>query len=95
VFFKDIDQIWSIVNLVVFWTSPMFARGEEIAKNFPFLEYANPVFGIMQNFRAVVMFGKMPDFFFLAYNFLYAFAAMYLGVFLFKKYSHKFIEKAL
>ena len=95
VFFKDIDQIWSISNLVIFWTSPIFSRGEDIAKAFPFLAYANPVFGIMQNLRAIVIYGKMPDFFFLAYNFLYAFAAMYIGLYLFRKYSYKAVEKSI
>jgi len=95
IFFKDIDQVWTIVNLVIFWTSPLFARGDMIAQKIPFLPYVNPVFGIMQNFRAVVIQGVMPNFFFLAYNFLYAFVVMYIGLYLFKKYAHKAVEKTL
>jgi len=95
VFFKDIDQLWAIINLVLFWTSPIFFRGDKIAEVLPFLPYVNPFFGIMKNVRAVVIHGTMPDFFFLAYSYIYAFVVMFIGVKLFRKYSHKALEKTI
>jgi len=93
VFFKDLQHIWSLSTLVMFWTSPIFFRGDVIAGKFPFIPFVQPIYGIMENVRAVLVFGNMPDYFFLAYNYLYAFAFLGFGLWFFRKFEHKALEK--
>ena len=95
IFFKDLQQIWSLSTLLFFWTSPIFFSGEMIANKFPFMPFVQPIFGIIENIRAVLLFGNMPDYFFLAYNYLYAFAFLALGLWVFRKFEHKALEKLL
>lgn len=95
IYFKDLDHLWNIIQLLLFWTSPIFFMGSLIAENFPFIPFLHPVYGIMENIRAVLLYGNMPDFFFLAYNYLYAFFFLFLGLKIFRKYEHKALEKII
>ena len=93
VYLKDITQIWELVLLLMFWINPIFFAKQKIFNMFPALLYANPLAGIIINSRDVLMYGKDPDWFLVGYNFMYAFVILAFGVWFFKKYFHKAIEK--
>jgi ABC-type polysaccharide/polyol phosphate export permease len=59
----------------------------------PGLLYLNPIAGIIINSRDVIMYGKEPDWFVAAYDFMYAGVVLVVGLVIFKKYFHKAIEK--
>jgi ABC-type polysaccharide/polyol phosphate export permease len=58
----------------------------------PFIEYINPMFGIVTNFRDAVMYNKAPNFEILALNTLQAVLVMVVGLFLLKKIGKKASE---
>ncbi len=59
----------------------------------PGLLYLNPIAGIIINSRDVIMYGKEPDWFVAAYDFMYAGVVLLIGLVIFKRYFHKAIEK--
>ena len=59
--FKDISQIWNIIVGFGFFLSPILYRGELFTQKLKFLDYLNPISGIINNARNVLMFQKHPD----------------------------------
>lgn len=95
IFFKDLTHLWGIVTLFLFWTAPVFFDADAIAGKFPFMPFVHPIFGLVENVRAVILDGNMPDYFFLAYNYLYAFFFLWVGLYFFRKYEYKALEKLI
>ena len=93
VYFKDIKQFWELVILLMFWINPIFFAKQKVFNMFPSLLYANPLAGIIINSRDVLMYGKEPDWFLAAYNYFYALVVLAIGLWVFKKYFHKAMEK--
>lgn len=93
VYLKDITQIWELILLLMFWINPIFFAKQKIFNMFPALLYLNPLAGIIINSRDVLMYGKEPDWFLVGYNYVYAFAILAFGIWFFKNFFHKAIEK--
>ena len=93
VYLKDISQFWELVLLLMFWINPIFFAKQKIFNMFPALLYANPLAGIIINSRDVLMYGKEPDWFLVGYNYFYALAVLGIGLWSFKTFFHKAIEK--
>lgn len=93
VYLKDITQIWELVLLLMFWINPIFFAKQKIFNLFPALLYMNPLAGIIINSRDVLMYGKEPDWFLVGYDYIYALAILGFGIWFYKKFFHKAIEK--
>ncbi len=93
VYLKDITQLWDLVLLLMFWINPIFFAKQRIFEMFPALLYANPLAGIIINSRDVLMYGNEPDWFLAGYNYFYALVILAIGLWSFKKFFHKAIEK--
>lgn len=89
---KDINQIWPLVTMFLMWLSPLFLKVDDLENNIPFIEYVNPMFGIMKNFREVVMYHHHPDLRILIINIFHAFIFMIIGTYLLKKIGKKASE---
>lgn len=89
---KDIKQIWPLFTLFLMWLSPLFIDNKLLEDNIPFIEYLNPMFGIMKNFREVVMYQNHPDFGLLLISIVHATLAFGLGLLLLKKIGSKASE---
>lgn len=89
---KDIQQIWPLLNHLMMWMSPVFFLDTMLKSGIPFIEYINPMFGIISNFRDAVMYNKPPDFEILLLNIIQATAVMAIGLFLLKKIGKKASE---
>ncbi len=93
VYLKDISQVWDLVLLLMFWINPIFFAKQKVFEMIPGLLYLNPIAGIIINSRDVIMYGKEPDWFVAAYDFMYAGVVLLIGLVIFKRYFHKAIEK--
>lgn len=91
-FFNDINQIWNIVVRFGFFLSPILFRGDLFAEKVPFLNYANPISGIINNTREVLLFKKSPDWQMMGFDFVYALVILGIGLILLKKLSPKASE---
>lgn len=86
-FFQDMLQIWNIVIRIGFFMSPILFRGQMFQNKVPILMYLNPLSGIINNGRAVLMYGEQPDWSMMLFGFLYAFVILFIGLFLHKRIS--------
>lgn len=93
VYLKDVSQLWDLVLLLMFWINPIFFAKQKIFNMFPALLYLNPLAGIIINSRDVLMYGKEPDWFLVGYNYVYALVVLAFGIWFFRKFFHKAIEK--
>ena len=83
--FQDIQNIWNIVVMFGFFLSPILYRGKVIEQKLPLLIYFNPISGIIINLRKVLLYNARPDLKLLAFDFLYAFLILSIGLFLYKR----------
>lgn len=93
IYLKDIDHIWSMILIGLFWTSPIFYARSIIFEKLPILLYVNPLAGIMINVREVLIYAKPPDYFNLFYDFIYAIVLLAISLVVFNKNVHKAAEK--
>ena len=85
VFFQDMLQIWNIVIRIGFFMSPILFRGQLVQKKLPALMYLNPLSGIINNGRSVLMYGEQPDWMMMLFGFIYAFIILFIGLFIHKR----------
>lgn len=92
IYIKDVDHILDIIFLLGIWTSGIFFAKEQITNVFPWYEYANPMLGLIDNFRNVLIYQTEVDLLILAINLSYGILLYLIGFFLLNKYSHKAME---
>lgn len=90
-FAKDIKQLWPLAAQLLMWMSPLFLSYEKLIR-VPFIEFFNPMFGIILNFRSILMYNEAPDFELLAINLLHAVLSISLGLFLLNKIGKRASE---
>lgn len=61
VFVRDVGQITGILATVLLFLCPIFYPLEAVPEHLRWLLYFNPLTLIVDQFRAVVIFGRMPD----------------------------------
>lgn len=89
---KDIQQIWPLINHLMMWMSPVFFLDTMLKSGIPFVDYINPMFGMITNFRDAIMYNKPPNFEILLLNVAQAVLVMTIGLLLLKKIGKKASE---
>ena len=93
VFIRDIQHLWAIMSLVLFWMSGVVFNIDPAATwKTVILAYLTPLFGIFANARAVLIYGEPIDWNLFIYDFTYAFILLAIGLFLMKRYFGKALE---
>lgn len=92
IYFKDISHFWNLLTFMLFWTCPIFFRGESIIQKIPIIMYANPVSGIIMNARSFLLDASWPDPFWAIYGVMYALVLMLIAVVFFNRFSDKIFE---
>lgn len=90
---KDINQIWMVVTSFLFFLSPIFYKLEVFQSKLPGFQYGNPLAGIIINARRIMMEKSPPAYRLLAFDFVYAFLILLLGIYLLNKLGAKAAEK--
>ncbi len=90
--FKDITQIWGIVVGFGFFLSPILYRGDLFSSKLPLLDYLNPIAGIINNTRNILIYSQPPDWSMLMFDLTYSLIIFLIGFVLLKKYSPKASE---
>ena len=94
VFFKDIDYLYEVFCLLLFYLTPIFYRLDSLnMTNRYFLTFikANPLYSITEMFRCCVLYGRMFSINHLLYALGFSIASVLIGVFLFYRKQDKFI----
>lgn len=93
IYLKDIDNIWFIVNTLLFWGSGIFFDLSQLSGAAKLIKYFNPLAGILMNSREILIYARPIDMTLLLINFLTAVFLLVIGLWIFKKYSAKALEK--
>lgn len=88
----DIKQIWPIIIMGLFWLSPILFTYENVQAKLPFMDYINPMAGIILNSREILMYAKEPNWILMAVNFGHAILALLIGLFFLKRIGSKASE---
>ena len=92
IYLKDIVHIWTMILLAGFWSSGLFNRAEGMIEAFPPLKFINPFVGLIINARNITMYSKPLNLELLIINACFGLVTLIVGVFVFKKFSHKATE---
>lgn len=90
--FKDVTQIWGIIVGFGFFLSPILYRGDLFSAKLPALDYLNPIAGVINNARNILMYAKPPDWQMIAYDLMYALLILLVGIYFLNKYSARASE---
>ena len=93
IYLKDIDNIWFVLNNLLFWGSGIFFDLSQLTGKLALIKYFNPLAGILSNARDVLIYANPIDSQLLAINLLTAIVLLFIGLWGFKKYSAKALEK--
>ncbi len=93
IYFRDVEHLWDMVLLFWFWINPIFYAKSILFDTVPVLIWANPLAGIIINIRQGLLYGSWPDFRLMAWCYLYAIVILVIGLIVFRRYSHKLLEK--
>ena len=93
IYLKDIDNIWFIINTLLFWGSGIFFDLTTLTGKAALIMYVNPLAGIMTNARSILVYAEPIDSILFAFNFSTAVFILLFGLWIFKKYSARALEK--
>lgn len=92
VFVRDIGQITGILATVLLFLCPIFYPLDAVPGHLQWLLYFNPLTLVVEQFRSVVIFGRMPDWTNLLVYYLVALVIMRFGYFWFRRTRRAFAD---
>lgn len=93
VYFKDIEHIWSVVLTAGFFLTPIFYKFDRFPESVSEILKLNPLVGIMQTMRAIVIHEPLPSVNEIAYMIGMTAVIFFIGLFIFKKLDYRLAEK--
>ena len=93
IYLKDIDNIWFVLNNLLFWGSGIFFDISTLNEKAALIKYVNPLAGIFMCARDILVYGRPLDIQLYLINFSTALFFLLIGLWVFKKYSAKALEK--
>ena len=94
VFFKDIEYLYEVFCMLLFYVTPIFYHIDQlnIANGFfKMVIMANPLYSITEMFRSCVLYGEMFNINHLLYALGFSLVSVVIGLFVFYKKQDKFI----
>jgi ABC-type polysaccharide/polyol phosphate export permease len=94
VFFKDIDYLYEVFCLLLFYMTPIVYKIDALkisSKFFSYVLMANPMYSITEMFRCCVLYGEMFNIHHLLYSLGFALVSLFIGLLVFYKKQDKFI----
>lgn len=91
VFFRDIEHLYGIFIMLLMYASAIFYPADIIPPQYQFILTINPVYGIIDCLRTVLLNGTLYNPATLLYSTVFAIIALVVGMALFYKYQNKFL----
>lgn len=92
VYFRDIVQITGTLSTLLLFLSPVFYALDSIPPKYRPLIEMNPLTGVLESARKVLMFGELPSILNLLIGSLIGLAVAYVGYFFFQKSRDGFAD---
>ena len=94
VFFKDIEYLYEVFCMLLFYMTPIFYQVDQLNIGSAFVKrilMANPLYSIIEMFRDCVLFGEMINPNHLLYSLAFSIVTVVAGLWMFYKKQDKFI----
>ncbi len=92
VFFRDTQQIYSVVLTAWLYLTPIMYTLERLPEYLQtFIQYCNPLYYYVAQFRALVYYGQFPEMRLFAGGWVFAFVMLVFGAWSFRRSKDKFI----
>ena len=93
VYAHDIDHFVSVAMTLGFYATPIVYLSSMLPKKFQWAMHVNPMAVLVEAYRSILYYHKMPDFFWLGIWTAISFVALILCYKLFKKLEKSFVEE--
>ena len=93
VFVRDIDHFVSVILMLGFYATPIVYQGEMLPKKFQILLKLNPMAQLVEAYRSILYYHRMPDMTMLIIWGLGSVALLVIGYLIFKKLEKSFVEE--
>ena len=91
--FRDTSQVWEVLVMAGFFLSPVIYPLEVIPARFHTLLFLNPVTGLIQYARLLLLEGQLPSLAGALYVTVFSLGLLALGIWLFGRYAHMAAEE--
>ncbi|MEK7376587.1 MAG: ABC transporter permease, partial [Candidatus Margulisiibacteriota bacterium] len=91
--FRDLMHIWGILTQMLFWLTPIIYPAGIIPVSIRHLFLLNPMARIIEDSRAVLIYGRIPGFWNSILSMAIILAILAVGISIFNKRSGKFAEE--
>ena len=93
VFVRDIDHFVSVILMLGFYATPIVYQGEMLPKKFQIFLKLNPMAQLVEAYRSILYYHRMPDMTMLLIWGLGSVALLVVGYLIFKKLEKSFVEE--
>ena len=93
VYFRDLEYILNIIVMIWFYLTPIVYEIEMIPEKFRFWFYLNPMTGIINFYRNILYYKRMPSFNAFGGILIYGIIMIIIGYFVFEKLQRNFAEE--
>lgn len=93
VYFRDLQHIMVIISMVWMYMTPVLYPMDYVPKSYLLLFYINPMTSIVNSYRDVLYYGKMPDVLNLSIAAVMGIVIWILGHMVFAKLQRHFVEE--
>lgn len=91
VFFRDISYLYDVFTTLLMYLSAIFYSVDILPVPYRNLFLLNPVYCYIKYFRSIVLDAQIPSLAFHALCLMYALVALAVGMWIYKKYSYRFL----
>ena len=91
VFFRDTQFLWSVLNLIWMYATPIFYPESILPENFKFILRVNPLYHFLKNTRLCIMDGLSPEPAVYVQCALMALGTLVIGALVFRKSQDRFV----
>jgi len=93
VYFRDLQHFIGIALQLLFYATPIVYAPDSIPQNFQWILQYNPMTYIINGYRDIFYYQRMPDFSSLGIVLVISIALCIIGYFIFKKLQKRFAEE--
>jgi len=91
VYYRDVSHIVQVVLSAWFYITPIIYSVDMLPEQYRWIFKLNPIIYVINGFRLAVYYGMLPKAQSIVASFVCAFAALFIGFALFRKYQDKFV----
>ncbi len=93
VYFRDLKEIWSVVNRILFFALPIIYPIEMIPENLLNIYMLNPLVRLLNAYRDIMVYGNIPNIYDLGYVVAITLILLIAGHVIFNKLEKGFVER--